>query len=498
MATRGADPPSLLFRAVLAVVLTVAFYLLSLAVALLLFAFAWFMLSEGRLQVQALLFCLVGGTLILVAIFPRPDRFAAPGPRLLEEDHPRLFAELRRIAASVEQGMPEEVYLVPDLNAGVLQRGGTLGWGGRRVMVLGLPLLAVLTVSEFRAVLAHEFGHYHGGETRIGPWIYRTQEAIGRTVRSLSEAGTWLRFLFIWYGNAFLRITLAISRRQEFAADRLAAGTGSAAALADGLRRVHGAGPLYDAYVGQELVPALAGGIRPPLAEGFARFLRAENVAKASETIVQSLLGEAKGDPYDSHPPLPDRIAALGDPEPVPPGRGDPRAATLLEDLDGMERLLLASMFPKAKIPAGSTPWREAGLRVYAPLWRKQVAEERPLLAGVTPATLPAALAGNAAAGRWKKKAGAAKPAEGPPKTAVVAATAMLLALLDRGWTLRCEPGEEPSVHGGEGIAFLPYREAAALAAGETGAEAWAERVRALGIADVDLAAVAQEGGVSR
>ena len=74
----------------------------------------------------------------------------------------------------------------------------------------------------------------------------------------------------------------------------------------------------------------------------------------------------------------------------------------------------------------------------------------------------------------------------------------MLLALLDRGWTLRCEPGEEPSVHGGEGIAFLPYREAAALAAGETGAEAWAERVRALGIADVDLAAVAQEGGVSR
>ena len=78
--------------------------------------------------------------------------------------------------------MPEDVYLAPDVNAGVAHVGGFVGIGARPIMILGLPLLAVLNVSELRGVIAHEFGHYVGGETKLAPFIYRTRDAIGRTI----------------------------------------------------------------------------------------------------------------------------------------------------------------------------------------------------------------------------------------------------------------------------------------------------------------------------
>ena len=43
-------------------------------------------------------------------------------------------------------------------------------------MLVGLPLLQLVTERGLRAVIAHEYGHYAGGDTRLGPWIYRTRE----------------------------------------------------------------------------------------------------------------------------------------------------------------------------------------------------------------------------------------------------------------------------------------------------------------------------------
>jgi Zn-dependent protease with chaperone function len=77
-------------------------------------------------------------------------------------------------------------------------------------MVIGVPLLAVVSVPQFRAVVAHEFGHYHHGDTRLGPWVYGTRAAVIRTIVTLSEHGrTILRLPFLWYGMLFLRTTLA-------------------------------------------------------------------------------------------------------------------------------------------------------------------------------------------------------------------------------------------------------------------------------------------------
>jgi Zn-dependent protease with chaperone function len=85
------------------------------------------------------------------------------------------------------------VYLVADVNAFVAQRGGWMELFSTRVMGLGLPLLNALTVSELRAVLSHEFGHYAGGDTKLLPWIYRARIAIIRTRHKTPRS--WRRWL---------------------------------------------------------------------------------------------------------------------------------------------------------------------------------------------------------------------------------------------------------------------------------------------------------------
>src|SRR6266571_6944924 len=107
----------------------------------------------------------------------RQNAFQPPGPVLLSREQPRLFAEIERTARATNQAMPVEVYLLPHVNAFVTQRGGILGFRGRRVMGIGLPLLEALTVPQFRAVIAHEFGHYDAGDATLGPWIHKTRAA---------------------------------------------------------------------------------------------------------------------------------------------------------------------------------------------------------------------------------------------------------------------------------------------------------------------------------
>ena len=236
------------------------------------FALAWIPYATWtyghRFNLRLAAFCLGGAYLILRAIVPSRDRFEAPGPRLRSERQPRLFEEIRGIAAASGQEMPAEVYLVPDVNAWVAQRGGVMGVGGRRIMGLGLPLLQAVSVSEMRAIVAHEFGHYFGGDVKLGPLIYRTREALVRTVIALHQHSGFLQKPFEWYAALFFRVTHAVSRHQELQADALAARIAGADALARGLRTVHGAGLAFGTYWAQEVAPVLGAGYLPPLAVG--------------------------------------------------------------------------------------------------------------------------------------------------------------------------------------------------------------------------------------
>lgn len=172
------------------------------------------------------------------------------------------------------------------------------------------------------------FDVLHGGDTKLGPWIYKTRLAIGRTLQSLDNEG-FIHKPFAWYGNFFLRVTQAISRAQELAADRLAAQVAGARSMIDALVSVERAGMAYDAFFQNELIPVLSNGFKPPIAAGFSKFLAAENVASSLTSAVDESLREGKGDIYDSHPPLRERVAALQSLATDAPATPEPLASSL-------------------------------------------------------------------------------------------------------------------------------------------------------------------------
>ena len=472
--------PSLAGRAALSLALMIGFYALAVGIAagLLYLPYAE-MTYAHRVHLKLLLFSLVGAGVILWSIFPRPDRFAAPGPALARERQPRLFDVLEGVAGATEQAMPVEVYLVPAMNAWVAQRGGVMGFGSHRVMGLGLPLLQALSVSELRAVLAHEFGHYHGGDTKLGPWIYKTRAAIGRTLDNLSQHSAVLLKPFEWYGNLFLRLTHAVSRRQELTADELASRAVGARPLVSGLRKVHGAAMAFDPYWSGEVVPVVEAGFLPPLAEGFRRFVAVERIAGAIEKGIAQEIEEGRASPYDTHPPLRERIEAVRE---LPPGDvpvDDPPALTLLDGVDALERDLLSAMAGEERARAlRPLAWEEAGNSVYAPLWEKSVRDFAAAFAGATLDSLPEKAASILAE---LDRTLPGDQEERRRRAVWLLGTAIAGALARAGCEIRALPGEPVFLVAAGGEAIDPFAAASALSKGETSPNDWHERCARLG-----------------
>lgn len=486
--------PSILGRAVLAIALMVGFYLLAAGIAagLLYVPYAEFVYAN-RIHIKLAAVCVVSAVVILWAVLPRIDKFTPPGPQLTPQKHPRLFTELQSVATAVSQEMPAEVYLVHDMNAWVMQRGGLMGMGGRRVMGLGLPLMRMLTVSQLRAVLAHEFGHYYGGDTKVGPWIYKTRIAIIRTVQSLSGSGgegSLLQLPFQWYGKLFLRITNAISRRQEFVADELAARTIGSKPLIDGLRTVHAAGPAFGAFWSNEMIPVLNAGYRPGLVEGFDHFVRVEQIAGIMSQQIEEEMKSGKSDPYDTHPPLKARIAAVAE---LPAGQvdaEDPSAISLLEDIQGLEKELLVAL-AGAEVVAKLKPvdWSNVGSAVYVPMWSALVKPNQAKLAGITPELLSNRAAELKATVFKAPNGQEAAQDECEELAAAVIGAALMLALVARGWKAVAVPGR-PAAAEHEGKQIEAFLILGSLSEGKLTGSDWQRQCEEAAICGVDLGAV--------
>ncbi len=487
---------SIAARAALAVVLMVGFYLLALAIAagLLFIPYAEWAYAD-RIHIKLALICVIGAGVILWAILPRIDRFDPPWPRLLPEEHPRLFAQIRGVAEASGQAMPVEVYLDPDLNAWVAQRGGVMGVGSRRVMGIGLPLLAVAKASHLRAVLAHEFGHFHGGDTKLGPWIYKTRGAIIRTVNSLAEGGHSILYLpFLGYGKLFLRITNAVSRRQELSADALAARVAGRDAARDVLRLIHGSALAFQPYLESELEPVLNSGYRPPIAEGFVRFLGSGSVKAAVDNAVSEEMREAQKDPYDTHPPLRERLDALERlPAGPPAANDDPPALSLLDRIPDMESRLLSALSGAAAQALKPVDWDRVGPQVYIPMWTEAVGKHRSVLQGLTPAGLPDATVDLPRMGRRLGAGDAATKDEAVGRGISMLGAALALALHRVGWTILADPGAPVSLRKGDAD-IEPFRVIEELGQKKLDPDAWRVRCAGLGIADLDLASAPPAG----
>jgi len=476
-------------RAALAIALLIGFYVLAIGIAVVLILIPYEAYSNNiRLPGKLVVICVAGAGIILWSILPRFDKFKSPGPQLTAEDQPELLEMVTSVSQATGEAMPKEVYLIADVNAWVAQRGGILGFGSRRVMGLGLPLMQILSVTQLRAVLAHEFGHYYGGDTRLGPLVYNMRGAIGRTVYNLARQNSILYKPFAWYGSGALRLTQGVSRQQEHAADELAARTVGAKPLADALRIIHSGAIAYVPYLQQEVTPLLGLNVRPVFAEGFAHFLAAPRVEKAVAEETDREIAEGKSDPYDSHPPLRERLAELAKLTQGEIPEADAAAASLLRGLDSLEAELLAFITGNSEIRSWrSVVWERVGDEIYLPSWEKAASKYQQGLRGVRPTDFPQIAADLIAFGRrFTEKTELPSPEVLKQRASQVVGAAFAKALHEHSWALRADPGEPFRFFRGE-ARIEPFSVINKLTSGEFSKEAWEHQCHEMGIADWDL-----------
>ena len=481
--------PSIARRAALAIALLIGFYALAVGIAIGLLWIPYEAYSNNiRLPGKLVVLCVAGAGIILWSILPRFDKFKAPGPQLTEREQPELFEMVRSVSRATGEAMPKEVYLIPDVNAWVAQRGGVLGIGSRRVMGLGLPLMQILSVTQLRAVLAHEFGHYYGGDTRLGPLVYNLRGAMGRTIYNLARQNSILYKPFAWYGSGALRLTQGVSRQQEHAADELAARTVGAKPLADALRAIHSGAIAYVPYLQQEVTPLLGLNVRPAFAEGFAHFLAAPRVEKAVAEETEREIAEGKSDPFDSHPPLGERLEELAKLTQGEIPKADTAAAALLRELDSLEAELLAFLTGKSEIKSWrSVVWEKIGDEVYLPIWEKTASRYLQGLQGTRPIDFPQIASDMIAFGRrLSEKTDLPFPDVLKQRTSEAVGAALAKALHEHGWALRADPGEPFRFFQGESR-IEPFSVLGKLSSGELSREAWEQQCHDIGIADWDL-----------
>src|SRR5579864_5312728 len=492
--------------ALLAIVMVIASYVFVIVLAAACVYLPYWIIANAEHAPGQVLLLLLGGIVIAAAMLwslvPRRDVFEPPGPLLERSSHPRLFAELEQIAASLNEPLPREVYLMGEVNAFVADRGGVLGFGSRRIMSVGLPLLSILTISEFRGILAHEFAHYYSGDTRLGPFVYMTQSAMIRTfqnIGSIEELGrvpiiramySVVTLVLKNYFILFLRVTNFISRKKEYRADELACVVAGAAPFIGGLRKIHGAGMAWPAYWKTEVVPVLNQNCMPAIADGFARFLVAPEIATQVEQGIEKEIAEGKIEPYDTHPPLRDRIAAIERLAVVSGEEDSAPALSLLDSPEAAEMQFLAFVNPKLEKDAlRRVSWDEVGPSVIIPSWKAIVTEYASLLEGIAAHSVPDFLPKLPEIGSRMRdpKGMLLAPQQRAQRAGHLVASALALLLLDHGWQLETRPGRFYFHRGEEKINVFGLMDA--LFNGKLSREAWLVQCAQLGVTDVPLTA---------
>ena len=182
---------------------------------------------------------------------------------ITEEEQPVLFEFIYRLCDELDAPLPNKVFVSPDVNAAVMPRASLINLfvEPKKDLLIGLGLVNCMNLTEFKSVLAHEFGHFTqsamsssysyvasriiidliSGEDwfdRMVNWCKKQQNAF--SVIGYGIGGPlWVGRAVMW--SLFKVITLqrmAVMRESEFHADLVAVKAAGSDAVALSLFRM--------------------------------------------------------------------------------------------------------------------------------------------------------------------------------------------------------------------------------------------------------------------
>lgn len=206
-------------------------------------------------------------------IFARSKDEKPSRKEITEKEQPELFAFIRQLTKDTNTPFPKKIFLSPDVNACVFYHSSfwSMFLPVRKNLEIGLGLVNSVNLSEFKAVMAHEFGHFSQRSMKLGSFTYNANRIIYNMLYDntgynnfLSSVGSAHAFLALFANIAVGIATgiqsvlkavygvinksyMALSRQMEYHADTVAASVAGGNNLVTALSRIEMAAGCYEA-----------------------------------------------------------------------------------------------------------------------------------------------------------------------------------------------------------------------------------------------------------
>jgi Zn-dependent protease with chaperone function len=361
----------------------------------------WFGIYAFRLGISylSLMLCIglwvIGGLIayfLIKFIFKRNKTDVSGLIELHEKDNPALFAFIRKVADDVQANYPKKIYLSPEVNASVFYHSSfwSMFLPIKKNLQIGMGLINTTTVEEFRAVLAHEFGHFSQRSMKIGAYVYNVNHVIYNmlyenegyhdTAQDFANINEFIHFFVLiamkitqgiqWILHHMYRLVnkqyMALSREMEFHADAVAA-------------QIAGSQPMMSALLRLDLAEQSYQEVLMYYGERVSKGIKSNNIY-AAQVIKSQFISQQHGivtennmsalltrqtnrfskskivirDQWASHPNLSDRLTALSALN-QPSIDTDRRPATVLFDNPNLwQEKLTEQIFPGMYYPKDS------------------------------------------------------------------------------------------------------------------------------------------------
>jgi Zn-dependent protease with chaperone function len=251
---------------------------------------------------------------VILAVFQRiNDDTSAFGKVVSAEDAPILWNRIRQLANVLLTAPPQQIVAGIDANFFVTEH--PLVADGRkfvgRTLFVSIPLLRILDQTEADAVLAHELGHFAGGDTRnsaaLGPLLARYDLYSQR----MHEGGLTnvVAYVLDFYRVVFEIAMQRSNREREFAADCSASQATSPEAIVNALIKISAyasyRGKVEHALFSHNLQYDAKLDIADRISQGLSEFSH-------SAEFLNIVRGSEIPHPFDSHPSLTERMRNVG------------------------------------------------------------------------------------------------------------------------------------------------------------------------------------------
>lgn len=192
----------ILFVALYLVLVALAAYSVYLAAMMPMMSNFWGILFKfGMIGITIMFFFFT-----LKFLFKKSNPQSATNVELKEKDHPQLFQFIRNLCDETGAPFPKKIIVNEQINAAVFYNDTILSMflPVKKNLLIGLGLVNSLNLTEFKAVLAHEFGHFSQRSMKLGSYVYMANRIIHDMVYSRDK---WDETLDNW-GRSDFRIAI--------------------------------------------------------------------------------------------------------------------------------------------------------------------------------------------------------------------------------------------------------------------------------------------------